>query len=444
MKIRGLLIAAVLLAALGGLLYWSNKKKKADESKPLVDTAKIFKWESGDIQKIELKRRDGEPTVLEKNKEGQWAIVAPKPYRADQDTVSSMVSTLASLNADRTVEDQAADLSPYGLDKPSLEVTLTLKDGKTAKLLVGDEVPTGSGSFVKADGDPKIYTVAQYNKSTFDKSLNDLRDRRLVVFEQDKITRVELVSQGQTIEFGKNTKGDWAILKPKPMRADGIQVDELIRKLREAKFDPSISAEDAKKAASAFASGKTVGLAKITDHNGTQQLEVRKNKDDYYARGSSAEGFYKVTSDLGSALEKKLDDFRNKKIFDFGFNEVSKVEVRDGAKTSVFQKSGEKWMSGSQEMEAAGVQALIDKLRDASALKFPETPFPGAAVEVSVTYGASTEKVLFAKAGGKTLAKRDNEPQVYELDEKTIEEIQKAISDVKPAQPPKDDKKKKK
>lgn len=443
MRIRGLLVAAVLLAALGGLLYWSNKKKKADEAKPLSDIVKIFNFESGDIQKIEIRRKDSEPAVLEKNKEGQWTITAPKPYRADQDAVSTMVSTLASLNADKTIEDNPTDLAQYGLASPALEITITKKDGKTAKLYVGDEVPTGSGSFVRAEGDPKVYTVAQYNKSSFDKSVNDLRDRRLVVFDQDKITRVELAAKGQTIEFGKNAKGDWAILKPKPMRADSIQVDELIRKLREAKFDPSVSAEEAKKAAAGFNSGTPVGVARITDNSGTQQLEVRKSKDDYYARGSAAEGFHKVTSDLGSALEKKLDDFRNKKVFDFGFSDVSKVEVRDGAKTTVFQKSGDKWMSGSQEMEAAGVQSLIDKFRDASAVKFPDVAFPGAAMEVSITYGASTEKVLFAKAGGKTLAKRDNEPQVYELDEKALEDIQKALSDVKPAQPPKDEKKKK-
>lgn len=443
MKVRGLLVAVVLLAALSGLLYWSNKKKKAEENKPLTDTIKIFSFDSGDIRKVEIKRKDGELVVLEKNKDGQWAIVAPKPYRADQDVVSSLVSTLATLNADKTVDEKPANLADFGLLDPSLQVTLTLKDGKTAKLLVGDETPTGSGSFVRAEGDPKVYTIAQYNRTSFDKKLNELRDKRLLVFDSDKITRVELAAKGQTIEFGKNAKGDWTILKPKPMRADPIQVDELIRRLREAKFDPAASPEDQKKAASGFAAGTLVAIAKVTDQNGSQQLEVRKSKDDYYARGSAAEGVYKVTSDLGSGLDKKLEDFRNKKVFDFGFNDVSKVEVRDGAKTTVLQKSGEKWMSGAQEMDAAAVQSFIDKLRDAAAVKFPETPFPGSGIEVTVTYGSTTEKVFFLKTGGKTLAKRDNEPSVYELDGNALDDIQKALAAVKPAQPPKEEKKKK-
>ena len=443
MKVRGLLVAVVLLAVLGGLLYWSNKKKKAEENKPLTDIIKIFSFDSGDIRKVEIKRKDGELVALEKNKDGQWAIVAPKPYRADQDAISSLVSTLATLNADKIVEEKPVNLADFGLADPALQVTLTLKDGKTAKLLVGDETPTGSGSFVRAEGDPKVYTIAQYNRTSFDKKLNDLRDKRLLVFDSDKITRVELAAKGQTIEFGKNAKGDWTILKPKPMRADPIQVDELIRRLREAKFDPSASPEDQKKAAAGFASGALVAVAKVADQNGVQQLEVRKSKDDYFARGSAAEGVYKVTSDLGSGLDKKLEDFRNKKVFDFGFNDVSKVEVRDGAKLTVLQKSGEKWMSGSQEMESAAVQSLIDKLRDASAVKFPETPFPGGGVEIAVTYGSTTEKASFLKTGGKTLAKRDNEPSVYELDGNALDDIQKALAAVKPAQPPKEEKKKK-
>ena len=38
------------------------------------------------------------------------------------------------------------------------------------------------------------------------------------------------------LEFGKNAQGDWQILQPKPMRADGSQIDELVRKLKDARL----------------------------------------------------------------------------------------------------------------------------------------------------------------------------------------------------------------
>ena len=44
-----------------------------------------------------------------------------------------------------------------------------------------------------------------------------------------------------------------------------------------------------------------------------QTLEVRKNKDDYYAKSSVVDGVFKVDSSLGTALDKKIDDFQKKK-----------------------------------------------------------------------------------------------------------------------------------
>ena len=72
---------------------------------------------------------------------------------------------------------------------------------------------------------------------------------------------------------------------------------------------------------------------------------------------------------MGDALDKGLDDFRNKKLFDFGFSDPGKVEL----KNAVYTKSGDKWMSGSKTMDNASVQSLIDKLRDLSATKFADS-----------------------------------------------------------------------
>jgi hypothetical protein len=129
-------------------------------------------------------------------------------------------------------------------------------------------------------------------------------------------------------------------------------------------MDATISDEDAKKSATTFASAQPVATAKVTDAGGTQTLEVRKAKDDYYAKSSVVEGVHKVSKELGSGLDKSLDDFRNKKLFDFGFNEPSRVEFRDGGNTSVYEKSGDKWTSAGKTMDSSTVQAFIDKIRD--------------------------------------------------------------------------------
>ncbi len=83
-------------------------------------------------------------------------------------------------------------------------------------------------------------------------------------------------------------------------------------------METGVLPEDATKAAAAFGTGARVAVVSVADAAGNQQLEVRKDKDkNYYAKSSVVEGVYKVGGDIGEGLEKKLDDFRNKKLFDF-------------------------------------------------------------------------------------------------------------------------------
>src|SRR6266436_114370 len=115
MKNSGLLIAAVVLAALSGALYWSNRHPASENTaKASVDTPpKILNLKQEDISKIAIKKKGGEGLDLAKGDAGRWQITSPKPFGADQEAVSSLLSSISSLNADRLVEDKATDLNQY-------------------------------------------------------------------------------------------------------------------------------------------------------------------------------------------------------------------------------------------------------------------------------------------------------------------------------------------
>lgn len=438
MKVRGLTVAAVVLAALSGTLYWSNHRKPAESSvNASAETPpKILSLNQADVTGIEIKKKDGEKVTLAKNAGGNWQITAPKPLAADNDAVSSMLSTLSYLNSDRLIEEKATNLGQFGLNEPSVEVDITEKSKKTEKLLLGDDTPAGNGAYAALAGDPRVFTIASYNKTSLDKTSKDLRDKRLLKFDSDKLSGLALTTKKQNIEFGRN-KDQWQIVKPKPFRADQFPVEELLRTLHDAKMDLS-SNDDERKVAAAFRSGTPVATAKITDVSGTQELQVRKNKDDYYAQSSAVEGIYKVASSLGTALDKKLDDLRNKKLFDFGFVDPEKVDVHDISKSYSLSHSGSDWWSNGTKMDESGVRTLIDKIRDLSATKFPDSGFGAPLMELSVVSneGKRVEKVAISKNGERYVAKRENEPALYELDASAVTELQKSATDLKPATKP--------
>jgi hypothetical protein len=441
MKGHGLLFAAVLLAALSGVLYWSNRHKAAESDIKISADAppKILDLKQANISKIDIKKKGSDPVELAKDGSGAWQIVSPKEYRADQNTVSSFVSALASLTSERLLDANASNPAQYGLADAGYEVDVIEKDGTAHRLLIGEEAPAGSSSYVALGGDPRLFMLGSYNKTSLVKSLNDLRDKRLLVFEQDKLSRVELTAKKQDIEFGRN-KEQWQIVKPKPFRADDSKVEELIRKLADAKMDLSASDDDQKKAAAAFSSGTAVATAKVTDASGTEGLQVRKNKEDYYAKSSAVEGVYKIGSDLGTALDKTVDDFRNKKLFDLGFTDPEKIELHDGAKAYFLTKGGSDWFwSDGKKVDAIGAEAFIEKVRDLAASKFVESGFGATELEVTATSntGKSIEKVLIAKDGDHYVAKRDGEPALYQLDPVVVTGLEKAAEDMKPAVEPK-------
>jgi hypothetical protein len=460
MKVHNLALACLVFLVLIGLLYWSEHRKPASEASADVPPS-ILKLDEAGITGVELKKKDAEPILLSKSSSGEWQITQPRPLAADQAAVSGMLAVLSSLNAERTLEDKAIDLKPYGLESPVLEVDITAKDKLNQKLLIGEETPSGQAVYAMRAGDRRIFTMASFNKTSLDKSLSDLRDKRLLKVDSGKISRIELVKGTQDIELDRNPSPQndktaapgetgvpsepgsgslglqWQITKPKPLRADSSQVDELARKLTDARMELGAGAETppGQDAASAFAHATPLVTAKVTDPSGTQELQVRKSEDSYYAKSSAVEGIHKVSADLAQALDKGLDDFRNKKLFDFGYSDPNRVELHLGSQAYFLTRGGADWWSNGKKMDLESVESLLDKLRDLAGTSFPDSGFTNPAIEVTATSGdgKQVEKVLISQAGDHYVGKREKEPDLYLLDASSVDGLQKAAAALKPA-----------
>lgn len=442
MKLQNLSVALIVLAGLLGVLYWSNHHKPTEDSevKASADAApKILSLNEADITGLRIERKDQPAVDLSRSASGVWQITAPQALAADQDSVSTLLSTLSALNSQRLLEEKASDVAGYGLANPPLEVDVTLRDNKTQKLLVGEQTAVGDAYYVMLAGDPRLFTIAGYSKTSLDKSLNDLRDRRLLTADFDKVSQIELINLNpkskQDITLARE-KDAWQILKPQPYRADPSPVQDLIRNLQDAKLEPPAETQAAKPLDAAFRAATPVATVKISGASGPQEFEVRKDKSDYYAKSSVVSGIYKVPPSLASNLDKTLDNFRNKKIFDFSYEDPNKVEVHDGSKSYFLTRSGTDWWGpDGKKLDESTVEGLVSKLRDLSADKFPDTVFTAPTIQITVTSrdGKLVEKVSLAKNGESYVAKRENEPELYQVSATSVNDLEKAATDLKPA-----------
>jgi hypothetical protein len=440
MKIRQLIAAAIVLAALSATLYWSNRHQPIEDAAKAAANApvKIVTFQKDDISKVEIKRKGGETVDLMRSGPQNWKITSPQLLVGDADTISTILYALSPLETDRVIEEKASDLKTYGLAEPSVEVSATDKNGKSQKILVGDDVPASGSSYAKLEGDPRVFLITASSKANFDKGLKDLRDKRLLPVDFNNISKIEIVSPKLDLAFS-SSNGQWLLQVPKNVRGDTSKLEGVVEKLRLATMDPSAPEADTKKAASSFSSGTPIATVKATDASGSQELQVRKSKDDYYAKTTAMDGAFKVTKELGEAIAQNLDDFREKRLFDFAEANPEKIEIHSGPKAYFLTRSGEDWWSDGKKMDAVSIDSLIRELRLLAAAKFVSTGFSSPATTLIVTSsdGKRVENVQVSKSGNGYMAKRENEALLYDLDSKVFEDLQKAADELKPAETPK-------
>jgi hypothetical protein len=442
MKMRQLLVATVVLAALAATLYWSNHRKPAADSvsaSPSATNARVVALTQSEITKLEVKKKSGDDVVLDRASTNMlnWKITSPKPLVADQESVSTILYNLSPMDGATLIADKPADLRQFGLADPEAQVSATLKDGKTSTVLLGDETPTGDSAYVMVAGDSKVYSVPKNTKANLDKSLSDLRDKRLLPVDFDKLTSMEINGGKLHLTFA-SMDGKWTVRSPETLRGDTSKIETIVEKLRTATMDPNAPDAEKKKAASLFASGSPIATLKATDASGSQELQVRKTSDGYYAKASAMDGAYKVPNELGDAINKDTEDFREKRVFDFAEQDPDKLEMHAGSKAYYLTHSGEDWWSDGKKMDAVAVEEFLRSIRTLTATKFETSGFSSPVMSFVVTSndGKRVEKVDIAKSGSGYLAKRSDGPALFALDAKVVDDIQKAADGLKPAEVP--------
>jgi hypothetical protein len=299
MKTRGLILAAAALAVLAGVLYWSNRREAAKAAAGGTPEApRIINLKSDDITRIDILRNQTEKIGLVKLDSGDWQVAETPVLPGETGTISSVLSTLATLDSQRIVEEKPGDLAAYGLAKPAVEAEITTKDGKTSKLLLGDNTPAGSSTFAMVANDPRLFTVSSYVKTTIDKPAPDFADKKLFAFGFDFPKKVEMRIGGKpyTITFNGD---DWKVGDTK---MDATSVQSVIARIRDL--------EGTRFAATGF--GKPVIEFTVTAADGkrVEHVELSKSGNEYIGRHDGRPALYVVADTSIADLQKYVNEMK--------------------------------------------------------------------------------------------------------------------------------------
>ena len=167
-----------------------------------------------------------------------WQITDPIKAKADAQKIERILSELlllevSTFEVDGTDASLVSQLGKYGLDTPRVRVQLT-DDNIVYTLEVGSTVPSESGQqghvYVKSVHNASIYTVSDDIYDLLNKSVFDLRDKRVIDFQRTATNRFVVSINGQQDAVGtKGYDNIWELQTPTgKIKADAKAVDDLL------------------------------------------------------------------------------------------------------------------------------------------------------------------------------------------------------------------------
>ena len=437
--IRSLLVLLVIAAGFGAYLYFVEAKRDTLDTGEKRD--KVFSVEADKVEEITVKSESGDRTTLKKNG-SEWQIVAPadKAAHADAAEASGISTNLSNLEQQRVVEENAQRLADFGLDKPRIEVSFK-SGGQEQTLQIGSKTPTGNDLYAKLAGQSKVFLIAAYLESTFNRSTFDLRDKTALKVDTQAVDSLEVTTGSGTKKFAK-VNGAWQLASPAEPRSDAVAVDNAITRVLGAQMKSLAPAKDLKE----YGLDTPAATARIGSGSSHATLLIGKAAEEgsVYAKDEARPEVFTIESGILDDLKKGPAEFRQKDVFDARSFNTTKAELTRAGSSWIFEKVTEKAKDGAEtekwrqvapaakDADTQKVNALLSTLTGARAESFVEkVPTGKPELVVALTFDGKTERVTLLKSGTDGYAVRASESGAAKIPATLVDDIVKSLEGLK-------------
>ena len=429
---------AVVFAGLVGYIYFVDSKQEPGgataKEKPFTSV------QADDIEEVQIKSADGETTRLQKT-DGKWNLVEPVQAAADTGELTTISSSLSTLEIQRVVDENASDLKQYGLEPARMEIAFRPKGQKDLRRLqIGEKSPTGGDLYARFPDQKRVFLVSSYLDSTFNKNTFALRDKSAIKIDREKVDRVEILKGGKPAVTLAKTGSEWRIVAPLMARADFAAVEGALERLSSAQMQGIVAADggDVKK------QKLDPPVAAITAGAGSSRATLLFGETEnalMYAKDASRPMVFTVAPTLYTDVIRDLGEFRRKDLFDSRSFTATHVEFKRGSEIITLDKTkntdgSETWKNGAgTQVHAMKVEDLLSKVSSLRAESFESTShaaLKAPALVVTIRFDENKmEQVTFARSAADVLASRSDEPGTAKVLAPTFDEVFKGIDEMK-------------
>lgn len=436
------------VAFLGIVLYYylidvPAKKKQIEEK----DRAgKIFLFETDQVEEFILEKKDS-AFHLKRKGPNDWDLLKPVQAKADTDTLSALLSFLQAARFSRVVEDSPKDLAVYGLQEPSMKIILQLKEEGKKTLLVGDDHPMSKYLYVKRGEENKVL-LAGDGREFLDKSLFDFRDKGLLQFKKEEVSRIKFLKDGKSFELNKQNE-EWEIIDGANTKADPEEVTSFLKLVRKFKVKKFLD-ESPQSLKPYGLDAPSLRLALETGKEGeplTLLVGDKLENEGYYGKVENARNVVLFGLQLVKTLSKKPVDFMPKTLLDFNQEDVSKIHLQTAEeKIQLVRNKKDDWeiiLPIEADVDMATVNSLLFDLKAARVNEYVNTSvqklelFGLGAEKKVLTIDLGDDKSWTLELGNKSsdgehyFGRRAGEASVFTISSDTSDKIFRSLHDLK-------------
>ena len=449
MRFKG---TAALAAVFIGIVFYyflidlpSEKRKKEEKDR----SEKVILFDPENVKAISFIK--GENTItLKRLGTDEWQVTAPIDAKGDAPAVSAFLSFLNNLNFTRVVEESPKDLTPFGLDTPDLKIILSMNNGETKGVRVGDDHPMGNKVYLARLNESRVL-AAGVTKNRLDRKVHDLRDKTILDFKTPQITKIEFIRNGKTLSLKKNEES-WEVSEGKiTAKGNETEITNLLNTIQAAQIEQFV--EEKPEQLTSYGLNNSKLTVKLTTSKASEPLVLLiggKNEHGFYAKTLPKKNVFTINQSLFDTLNnRKLVDFFNKSLVDFNDDDLAKVALLmdDGSVDLIRdEKDLQKWtMVKPVNMKAntATINSLLFDLKNVRIVEFITTHtknsktfnFEQPEKEINLTF--KNGKTWALKLGNQTssqdhyFAQRSDDETVFTIQKSSVESIFRSLHDLK-------------
>jgi hypothetical protein len=465
MRFKGTFILLLLCIGLGAYVYFYEIKGGEKREKAKEAENQVWKLDSGDIQQIDIQAASSDHITARRSGDKDWVITAPKSYDADSDELNRIANSASNLRRESVVEENAGNLSKFGLSPARVSLTVRMKNDKEYKIDFGADNPTGSSAYAVLPPGRQVFLVTSSAVGAFDKKLDDLRNHAVLSFEQPEVQSLALKDPKGDVVLDKDSSDRWWIRGNGTVAADGPDVRGILTALSLARVKEFLTGnpEDYSNLGldkPLIDVSLTYGKNKAMKHLviGAEKSRIHRKGEKtpapasgaatpalYVAKDESRPDVFFVEKDLVDKLTKSPGDLRDKALASFQRWDVDFIALTNTKGTFAFTKSNGEWFLSDSKKKAKWdaingildglekpVKELIDKPASASAYGLDKPLIrvilkQGGNVLADCNFGKAAKEGIYAQVKG--------DPAVKIADLESLTNLDKGESDFIEAPP---------